>query len=37
MMAEVKQEKAELTTELEALNKQLKRMEPEGSEFRKLY
>ena len=37
MMAEVKQEKEELTTKLETLNKRLKKMDPEGSEFRQLY
>ena len=37
MMAEVKQEKEELTNKLTEMNKKLKRLEPEGSEFRQLY
>ena len=37
MMAEVKQEKQELTNKLAELNKRLKKMEPEGSEFHRLY
>ena len=36
-MAEVKQEKQELTNKLAELNKRLKKMEPEGSEFHRLY
>ena len=37
MMAEVKQEKEELTNKLTEMNKKLKNLEPEGSEFRQLY
>ena len=37
MMAEVKQEKAELTSQLEEVLRQLKEKDPESSEYRRLW